>query len=82
MREEDEQRDEEPARHADLKSDQGRRRCARRPRRLQVHGHGHDLGHLRMAPRRPADRAGGSYDGLAAVCALTSMAEAQAFANE
>ena len=23
-----------------------------------------------------------SYDGLAAVCALTSMAEAQAFANE
>jgi hypothetical protein len=34
------------------------------------------------APRRPADRAGGSYDGLAAVCALTSMAEAQAFANE
>ena len=31
------------------------------------------------AAGRPRRR---SYDGLAAVCALTSMAEAQAFANE
>jgi hypothetical protein len=83
VREEDEQRDEEPARHADLKSDQGRRRCARRARRLQVHGHGDDLGGRAEAapPRRPT-AADGSYDGLAAVCALTSIAEAQALANE
>ena len=72
VREEDEERDQETARHADLESDQGRQRCARTARRLQIHRHGDDL----------PTAADGSYDGLAAVCARTSIADAQALANE